>query len=83
VKQNGELLEGKPKNRSTRIIFGKVYTQSNLMKEGFGEHTALYRNADNTDGKVIKCVTGNCQPFDKNWIILSAYNDLKQLVEEK
>ena len=79
VSKNKELLTGRAKNRSKRIIFGKVFTKEELPAQGFDEHSILYRNADNSDGKVIKCITGNWQPWDKDWIILSNYSDLKML----
>lgn len=81
IVQDGEVLSGDAKNRSTRIIFGEVFTQDDLIKEGFGEHTPLYHNADNTDGKVIKCIIGNWQPYDKKWIVLKNYEELRSLVK--
>ncbi len=79
VAKNGETLSGKSRNKSTRIIFGKVFTKDELLKAGFGRHTPLYHNADNSDGKVIKCITGNWQPWDNNWIILTSYSELRNL----
>jgi hypothetical protein len=83
IRQNNEILKGNAKNKSTRIVFGKIYTKSDLLKEGFTTHDPLYHNADNSgcDGKVIKCITGNWQPWYKEWIILNSYEDLKALKE--
>ena len=81
VKKGGEDLSGKTKRHSKRIIFGEVFTQDQLLALGFGKHTPLYRNAGDT-GKVIKCITGNWQPWDKDWIILLDYKGLKSLTQE-
>jgi hypothetical protein len=79
VDKDGEKLTGNAKNRSVRVVFGKVYTKSDLEKEGFSRKDPLWRNSENTDDKVIKCITDNWQPWDKNWIILSNYSELKTL----
>jgi len=79
VKKNGEVLYGEAKNRSIRIIFGKVFEKEQLRAEGFNERSPLWHNADNTDGKVIKCITNNWQPWDKDWIVLSRYSGMKHL----
>ena len=79
MEQDGEALVGKAKNHSSRIIFGQVFTKDQLPALGYNERSSLYRNAGNTDDKVIKCNTGNWQPWDKDWIILSCYADMRQL----
>ena len=83
ITQKGEALIGKAKNRSHRIVFGKVFTKEELPAQGFDEHSILYSNATSAsdDGKVLKCITGNWQPWDKKWIILEGYPDLKTLTE--
>jgi hypothetical protein len=81
VVKNGETLSGRTKSHSKRIIIGEVINQEQLPSMGFGEHTPLYHNAD-ADKKVIKCITGNWQPWDKNWIILPSYKELKSLTQE-
>ncbi len=79
ITKNKEMLSGKVKNQSTRIVFGKIFTLKDLIKEGFNENTPLYHNAESSEGKVIKCIMGNWQPYDKKWIILNNYDDLKSL----
>ena len=81
ISKEGEALTGKAKNHSIRIVFGKVFTKDELPAEGFNEHSPLFHNADNTDGKVIKSITGNWQPWDEKWIILEGYPNLKTLTE--
>jgi len=81
VTKDRELLTGNAKNRSRRIVFGKVFTKSELPSQGFDEKSILYRNADSRSNgyKVIKCITGNWQPWDKDWIILPDYTGLRNL----
>lgn len=79
VTKQGEVLTGSPKNKSPRIVFGQVYTKDQLLELGFTEDSHLYHNAYNSEGKVIKCIAGNWQPWDKDWIILRQYSDLKAL----
>ena len=81
ITKGKETLVGKAKNRARRIVFGKVFTKEELFAEGFNEHSPLYHNANNTNGNVIKCITGNWQPWDKKWIIPQGYPDLKTLTK--
>jgi hypothetical protein len=79
IKKDNEVLSSNAKNRSKRILFGKIYTKEDLIKKGFGEHTPLYHNADNTNGRVVQCITGNWQPCNSNYIILDSYKSLETL----
>jgi|GEM_PF-1488710 len=79
VEVNGEVLRGDPKNRSRRIVFGQVFEKEQLRAEGFNERSPLWHNADNTDGKVIKCMTGNWQPWGEDFVILAAHSELARL----
>ena len=79
VRKAKEKLTGPSKNKSSRIVFGQVVTREELPALGFDERSILYRNASNgDDNKLVKCITGNWQPWFRDWIILGDYKKIKE-----
>ena len=76
----GEIIVGKEKNKSPRILFGTKYTPAQIKKENGGDR--ICRNLENMDAKYgVKCFTGNWQPLLKGEIVLASHADLKGMIK--
>jgi hypothetical protein len=80
IKKGEEVLSGRAKNKSCRIIFGEKVHWTKVADTN--ENRILRSNLEFNGyrGYGIKCITGNWQSFLKDDIVLSKYTGLKTLV---
>lgn len=79
VFHDGEVLIGKKRSRSIRILFGVKYNLEGLRKLGYTEKDKLYCNIEGSFPYAVQCLPGNWQPGEKKDIVLDKFGSLQQL----